>query len=44
MEDKVLLEVKGLKKYFSMGRTSTSVLLPMPKPLTVWITKTVENS
>ena len=28
----------------SSRKTSISALLTMPKPLTVWITKTVENS
>ena len=32
------------KKQESSRKTSISALLTMPKPLTVWITKTVENS
>ena len=32
------------KKQESSRKTSISALLIMPKPLTVWITKTVENS
>ena len=32
------------KKQESSRKTSISGLLTMPKPLTVWITKTVENS
>jgi len=32
------------KKQESSRKTSTSALLTMPKPLTVWITQTVENS
>ena len=32
------------KKQKSSRKTSTSALLIMPKPLTVWITTTVENS
>ena len=32
------------KKKESSRKTSTSALLTMPKPLTVWITITVENS
>ena len=34
----------SLKKQESSIKTSISVLLTMPKPLTVWITTTVENS
>ena len=34
----------SLKKQESSRKTSVSALLTMPKPLTVWITKTVENS
>ena len=33
-----------IEKQESSRKTSTSILLTMPKPLTVWITKTVENS
>ena len=32
------------KKQESSRKTSISALLTMPKPLTVWITSTVENS
>ena len=32
------------KKQESFRKTSISALLTMPKPLTVWITKTMENS
>ena len=32
------------KKEESSRKTSTSAFLTMPKPLTVWITVTVENS
>ena len=32
------------KKQESSRKTSTSALLTIQKPLTVWITKTVENS
>ena len=32
------------KKQESSTKTSISALLTMPKPLTVWITSTVENS
>ena len=32
------------KKQESSRKTSISALLTMPKPLIVWITKTVENS
>ena len=34
----------NIKKQESSRKTSISALLTMPKPLTVWITKTVENS
>ena len=33
-----------MKKQESSRKTSTSALLTMPKPLTVWITTHVENS
>ena len=33
-----------IEKQGSSRKTSISALLTMPKPLTVWITKTVENS
>ena len=36
--------VGSLKKQENSRKTSISALLTMPKPLTVWITKTVENS
>ena len=36
--------VGSLKKQESSRKTSTSPLLTMPKPLTVWIQQTVENS
>ena len=32
------------KKQDNSRKTSISALLTMPKPLTLWITKTVENS
>ena len=35
---KFLTSVGSLKKQQSSRKTSISVLLPMPKPLTVWIT------
>ena len=34
----------SLKKHESSRKTSTSALLTMPKPLTVWTKQTVENS
>ena len=34
----------SLNKQESSRKTSTSALLTMPKPLTVWIPKTVENA
>ena len=44
-EVKVLTFAGSLKKQESSRKISTSVLLTMPKPLTVWITtKTMENS
>ena len=33
-----------MKKQESSRKTSTSALLTMPNPFTVWITKNVENS
>ena len=36
--------VGSSKKQESYRKTSTSALLTMPKPLTVWITTNVENS
>ena len=44
-EPEVKLPTSGSsKKQESSRKTSISALLTMPKPLTVWITKTVENS
>ena len=43
-EIKLPIFVVSLKKQKSSRKTSTSVLLTMPKPLTVWIRITVENS
>ena len=40
----IVVSVGLLKKQESSRKTSISALLTMPKPLTVWITKTVENS
>ena len=42
--DQIVNHLLHHQKGKSSRKTSTSVLLPMPKPLTVWITKTVENS
>ena len=39
-----LRETGSSKKQESSRKTSISALLTMPKPLTVWITRTVENS
>ena len=39
----IVVSVGLLKKQESSRKTSISALLTMPKPLTVWITKTVEN-
>ena len=36
--------VGSLKKQESSGKASTSALLPMPMPLTVWVTINVENT
>ena len=36
--------VGSSKKQESSRKTSTSALLTMPKPLTMWIKQTVENS
>ena len=36
--------VGSSRKQESSGKTSTSALLTTPKPLTVWITTTVEKS
>ena len=41
---KLPTSIGSLKKQESSRKTSISVLLTMPKPLTVWITQTVENS
>ena len=41
---KLPISVGSSKKQENSRKTSTSALLTMPKPLTVWITKTVENS
>ena len=43
-EIKLPTSVGSLKRRESSRKTSTSALLTMPKPLTVWITTTVENS
>ena len=44
-EIKLATSAKLSKKHESSRKTSTSALLTMPKPLTVWITiNTVENS
>ena len=43
-EIKVPTSVGSQKKQKSSRKTSISALLVMPKPLTVWITTTVENS
>ena len=43
-EIKLPTSAGSLKKQESSRKTSISALLTMPKPLTVWITKTVENS
>ena len=43
-EIKLSTSVGSLKKQESSRKTSTSALLTMPKPLTMWITQTVENS
>ena len=43
-EIKLLTSAGSSKKQESSRKTSISALLTMPKPLTVWITKTVENS
>ena len=41
---KLLTSAESSKKQESSRKTSTSALLTMPKPLTVWTTKTLENS
>ena len=43
-EIKLLTSIGSSKKQESSWKASTSVLLIMPKPLTVWITQTLENS
>ena len=43
-EIKLPASIGSPKKQESSIKSSTSALLTMPKPLTVWITTTVENS
>ena len=43
-EIKLPTTVGSSKKQKSFRKSSTSALLTMPKPLTVWIQQTVENS
>ena len=43
-EIKLPTSAGSLKKQESSTKTSISAFLTMPKPLTVWITITVENS
>ena len=43
-EIKLPTSIGSLKKQESSRKTSTFALLTTPKPLTIWITKTVENS
>ena len=43
-EFKLPTSVGSLKKQESSRKTSISALLTTPKPLTVWITQTVENT
>ena len=43
-EIKLPTSARSWKKQESSRKTSISALLTMPKPLTVWITATVENS
>ena len=43
-EIKLPTSAGSLKKEENSRKTSISALLTMPKPLTVWITITVENS
>ena len=43
-EIKLTTSAASWKKQESSRNTSISALLTMPKPLTVWITKTVDNS
>ena len=42
-EIKLPTSARSSKKQESSRKTSISALLTMPKPLTVWITQTVEN-
>ena len=42
--DQIAKSIGSLKKQESSRKTSISALLTMPKPLTMWITTTVENS
>ena len=44
LEIKLPTSVGSQKKQESSRKTFTSALLTIPKPLTVWITKTVEDS
>ena len=43
-EIKLPTSTESQKKQENSRKTSTSALLTIPKPLTVWITTTVENS
>ena len=43
-EIKVPASARSWKKQESSRKTSISTLLTMPKPLTVWITETEDNS
>ena len=43
-EIKLSTSAGSSKKQESSRKTSITALLTMPKPLTVWITETVENS
>ena len=43
-EIKLPTSVGSSKRQESVRKTSISALLTMPKPLTVWITTTMENS
>ena len=43
-EIKLPTSAESSKKQESSRKTSISALLTMPKPLTVWITKKLENS
>ena len=43
-EIKLPTSIRSFKKQESSRKTSISALLTMPKPLTVWIQQTVENS